>query len=60
MRECAESKKKTMFFKIIKIIYNKNIHNDIEGYTVNPWDTVCKLINASPSHLSSNSDNKLI
>ena len=37
---------------------NKNIYNDIKGYIVNPWDTVCKLIYASPIHLSSDSDNK--
>ena len=44
------------------IIYNnnKNIYNDIKGYIVNPRDTVCKLIYASPTHLSSDSDNKLI
>ena len=32
---------------------NINIYNDIKGYIVNPRDTVCKLIYASPTHLSS-------
>ena len=42
------------------ILNNKNIYKDIKGYIVNPRDTICKLIYASPTHLSIDSDNKLI